>query len=368
MIQIIWTPHSLTRRAKSVQTLLALLAVVTLLPACASLVSDFTGVTDEPTEDDPIVARIDGVPIAQSELDQWLMDDWIRGLEQDPDDLYKLRRAGVEGVIDDTLIDRAAARSGLTSDDFLDREVAKLGPVTDREIDDFYARNKDRIQPAEPLEQLRPKIRTFLDEDRPIRIMNRLQGAANIEILMTPPTAPPVPRVELPRGDASRGPDDAPVTIVEFSDYQCPFCQRVEVTLGQLDALYPGKLRFEYRHFPLDFHPNALPAAVAATCAGQQERFWDYHNLLFENQKALSGPDLIDYAAQLELDSESFKSCINDEATVALVATDAEVGKAAGATATPTFYINGIVLRGAQGLDAFRTVIDQELAQADGAP
>lgn len=368
MIQNIRAPHLFTRRAKSLQTLLTLLAVATLLPACANLVSNFTGLSDQPTESDPVVARIDGVPITQAQLDQWLMDDWIRGLEENPDDLYKLRRAGVEGVIDDTLIERAAARNGLSSDEFLDREVAKLGPVTDREIDDFYARNKDRIQPAEPLEQLRPKIRTFLDEDRPIRIMNRLQGAANIEILMTPPAAPPVRRVELPRAAASRGSDDAPVTIVEFSDYQCPFCQRVEATLGQLDALYPGKLRFEYRHFPLDFHANALPAAVAATCAGQQERFWDYHDLLFKNQKALSGPDLIDYAAQLELDSASFKSCINDEATVALVAMDAEVGKSVGATATPTFYINGIVLRGAQGLEAFRAVIDQELAPVDSAP
>lgn len=313
----------------------------------------------------PVVARIDAEPIHQNDVDQWLKDDWLRGIKEDPAELYELRRAGVEGVIDDALIDRAAAGTGLSSDDYLDRESASLGPVTDAEIDGFYQRHKDRIQPAEPLETLRPKIRNFLEAERAVRVVSALRGAARIEIVMIPPPRPPVARQEIPPGGVSRGPDGAPVTIVEFSDYQCPFCGRAEHTLRQLDELYPGKLRFVYRHLPLEFHDNALPAARAAVCAERQSRFWDYHDLLFANQRALSAAHLLQYATQLELDEASFRACLEAAATFQRVADDVAAGTTAGATATPTFFINGIALRGAQELEVFRKIIDQELADQE---
>lgn len=358
--------------ARRALALAALSAASTLLAGCSNLAADPSASIQADTQADtqantqsppnPVVAQIDGEPIHRQQVDRWLKDDWLRGIEENPAELYQLRRAGIEGVIDDTLIERAATASGLPSNEYLEREKAALGPVTDTEIERFYARYQERIQPPEPLDELRPKIRTFLEADRLIRVVSELRAGAKIEVVMAPPPPPPVVRQSIAPGGVSRGHDDAPITIVEFSDYQCPFCQRVENTLRQLDARYPGKLRFVYRHLPLEFHENAMPAATAAVCADQQSRFWDYHDLLFANQRALSAPQLVQYAAQLELDEASFRACLQADTTVKRIADDVAAGKAAGATATPTFFINGIVLRGAQGLEAFQAIIDRELA------
>ncbi|MBW2723262.1 MAG: thioredoxin domain-containing protein [Deltaproteobacteria bacterium] len=361
------------RSIKWARQALALATLTTasmLLASCSNLAADpsanaDTTNTKAQSPSDPIVAHIDGEPIHQEQVDRWLKNDWLRGIGENPAELYELRRAGIEGVIDDTLIERAAAASGLPAEEYLAREKTGLGAVTEAEIDRFYARYQERIQPPEPLDKLRPKIRAFLEADPLIRVVTELRGAAKIEVVMTPPPRPPVTRQAIAPGGVSRGPDDAPITIVEFSDYQCPFCQRVEGTLHQLDARYPGKLRFVYRHLPLEFHENALPAAAAAICAGQQSRFWDYHDLLFANQRALSAPHLVQYATQLELDEASFRACLQADATVEQIAADVAAGKAAGASATPTFFINGIMLRGAQGIEAFQIIIDQELADLE---
>jgi len=336
-----------------------------LLAGCANPTGNPSPSANEPATPDPIVARIDGEPVHRDAVDRWLKDDWLRGIEENRAELYELRRSGIEGVVDDTLIERAAAANGLTSEAYLVREQAALGPVTDAEVDHFYTRYQERIQPPEPLDKLRPKIRTFLEADPLIRVVTELRGAARIEIVMTPPPTPPIARQQVAPGGVSRGPEDAPITIVEFSDYQCPYCQRVESTLHQLEALYLGKLRIVYRHLPLEFHENALPAAAAAVCADEQSRFWDYHDVLFANQRALSAPQLVQYAAKLGLDEERFRSCLQSDSTVRRIADDVAAGKAAGATATPTFFINGIPLRGAQGLKAFTTVIDRELADLE---
>ncbi len=348
---------------RSVARVFCLGAVSLLFAACSNLGADQSTQTQTRAPAGPVVARLDGVPIHQRELDQWLKDDWLEAIAEDPTKVYELRRAGVEGVIDDALINRAAADSALSPDDYMDRETKALGPVTDEEIDEFYARYKDRIRPADSLEQLRPQIRTFMEEDRPIRVVTGLREAAEIEILLAPPPTPQVVRHDIPEGGASRGPADAPVTIVEFSDYQCPFCERVEDTLHELDRLYPNVLRFVYRHFPLDIHHDALPAAKAAVCADEQSRFWDYHNLLFANQRALSTGHLLQYAAGLGLDEARFRVCLEAATTEQRVTNDMAIARAAGATATPTFFINGILLRGARELAAFRTIIDRELAQ-----
>ena len=311
-----------------------------------------------------VLARIDGHPIHQGEVERWLKDDWLREIEKNPVKLYEMHRAGLEGVIDDSLIELAAAREGLSSEAFLARETAALGPVTAEEVDSFYQRNKHRIEPVEPIEQLRPKIREFLEADRPVRVVSDLRRAATIEVLLRQPPSAPIERVRVPAGGASRGPVDAPVTIVEFSDYQCPFCQRAEATLRQLEQLFPGKLRFVYRHFPLEFHSHALPAAKAAVCAGEQAQFWDYHELLFANQRSLSVTNLVGYAAQLGLDAESFLTCLDADATRLQIEQDMSVAKALGATATPTFFINGVVVHGAQSLQTFRRIVEREIAES----
>ena len=333
------------RREASRRNPLRWLGVALLLGASAVGCSTLRGGEDD--DPGPVVATVDGREIRQGELDAWLKNDWLRGISQDESQLYQLRRAGLDGVVDDALILAAANAAGLDEEAFFERETAALGPVSDEEIDAFYERNRDRIQPPQPLEALRPRIREFLESDRSVRVVNNLREDVEIEILLEAPPPPPVVRRAVPEGGASRGPVDARVTIVEFSDYQCPFCKRAEATIKQVDALYPGQLRIVYRHLPLDFHADAEPAARAATCAGAQERFWDYHDLLFENQQALGRDPLFAYAEQLELEMDAFRACFDDEATRSSVAEDMRVARELGASATPTFFINGIELRGA---------------------
>ncbi len=164
------------------------------------------------------------------------------------------------------------------------------------------------------------------------------------------------------------GPEDAPVTIIEFSDFQCPFCKRFrDQTLDSLLAAYQGKIRFVYRDFPISrIHPYAMKAAEAANCAGDQGKYWEYHDILFQNQSEWSreGAKMFPvYAEKLGLDLEEFKTCLDTGKYTEEVKKDVADGKAAGVGGTPTFFINGRVLSGAQPLSAFQRIIDSILVE-----
>ena len=164
-------------------------------------------------------------------------------------------------------------------------------------------------------------------------------------------------------GFPSIGPEDAPITIVEFSDYQCPYCKRwhQEVYQPLLNA-YPGQIRLVYRHLPLtSIHPDAFPAAEASMCAGEQNAYWQYHDKLFGGSTL--GTDVyIQYAQDLGLDMDMFESCINDHKYQSEVQADSDFAVNLGVRSTPTFFINGLAIVGAQPLDIFKQVIDKELA------
>ncbi len=164
--------------------------------------------------------------------------------------------------------------------------------------------------------------------------------------------------------DPVLGPDDAPITIVEFSDYECPYCQRFHVeTFARLIDAYPGQIRFVYRDFPLNqIHPNAIPAAEAANCAREQGAFWEYHDLLFTGSEGLGQEAYLSYALRLGLDQEAFAACIEARTYQEEVQADFDFAARLGVRSTPTFFINGLPLIGAQPFDVFKQVLDQELA------
>jgi protein-disulfide isomerase len=171
-------------------------------------------------------------------------------------------------------------------------------------------------------------------------------------------------RYDIPTENAyALGPADAPITIVEFSDYQCPFCRRwhAEVYEPLLDA-YPGKIRLVYRHLPLtSIHPDALSAAEAAMCAGEQDAYWPYHEKLFSSE-SLGNNTYIQYAQNLQLNMTTFKACLTDHKYQQAVQADSDFAINLGIRSTPTFFINGLAIVGAQPLDVFKQVIDKELA------
>ena len=166
--------------------------------------------------------------------------------------------------------------------------------------------------------------------------------------------------------DAFKGEENAPVTIVEFSDFECPFCARFYTqTLPALEQQYinTGKVKFVYRDFPLSFHQNAQKAAEAAECAGDQGDFWGMHDKIFENQQSLDINSLKQWALDIGLDSAQFNSCLDNSKFAGEVNADFSQGESYGITGTPAFFINGIKLVGAQPLSAFKQIIDQELAE-----
>lgn len=163
--------------------------------------------------------------------------------------------------------------------------------------------------------------------------------------------------------DPFKGPEDAPIVIIEFSDYQCPYCaQFYSSTLDPLLAQYPDQIKFVFRDFPLDsIHPQATQAAVAANCAGEQGQYWEMHDLIFANQQLLPG-GLTPFAEELGLDMAAFETCMSDQDQVAEVQGDLVTAAEIGVRGTPTFFINGRPLVGAQPLAVFIDVIEEELA------
>jgi protein-disulfide isomerase len=163
--------------------------------------------------------------------------------------------------------------------------------------------------------------------------------------------------------DPSIGPADAPVTIIEFSDYQCPYCQVwYKQVYQQLLASYPDKIRFVYRDLPLPMHPEAVPAAEAANCAGEQNAYWKYHDALFDQQYGLNRAAYEHYAADLGLDTEAFAACLDSHRYQGEVQADANDATRVGISGTPSFVVNGRILVGALPFSDFKTVIDEELA------
>ena len=175
---------------------------------------------------------------------------------------------------------------------------------------------------------------------------------------------PQYTRYDIPTENSyALGPADAPITIAEFSDYQCPFCRRWHAEVYEpLLAAYPGKIRLVYRNLPLtSIHPDALGAAEAAMCAGEQDVYWKYHDKLFSSE-SLGNSVYLQYAQELGLNVPAFEACLNDHKYQKTIESDSDFAINLGIRSTPTFFINGLAVVGAQPLDVFKQVIDKELA------
>lgn len=189
------------------------------------------------------------------------------------------------------------------------------------------------------------------------------QVAAGVETLV-PTSQPQYVRYDVPsEGFHSLGPDDAPITLIEFSDYECPFCRRWQQEVYQpLLAAYPGKIKLVYRNLPLtSIHPDAMPAAEAAMCAGDQNAYWQYHDKLFASE-TLGTDTYKQYAQELGLDMTAFNDCIENHKFQKAIQDDSDFAINLGVRSTPTFFVNGLAIVGAQPLEVFKQVIDKELA------
>src|SRR6266850_1113255 len=274
--------------------------------------------------------------------------------------LYEARRIAVDDLVANTLLDQEAKSRGLDRPALIEKEItAKISPVSDAEIAQWYQANQGRVQGA-PLDQVRQPIRAYLTQERmqlaKEQFLSTLKSKTPVRILLEAPR-----QTVAAANGAAKGPASAPIEIIEFSDFQCPFCQRANPTVTQVLKTYGGRVHFVYRHFPLSNHPNARPAAEASQCAAEQGKFWEYHDALFANPSRLADSDLKQHAAGLGLEASKFNACVDTHKYKAQVEADMQAGEEAGVNGTPAFFVNGRMLNGAQPFDAFKRVIDEEL-------
>ncbi len=277
--------------------------------------------------------------------------------------LYMARRATIEEIIANRLLDAEAKARGIDRPTLVEREIASKAPApSEAEIASWFETNQARVNGA-TLDQVRAPIRSLLIEQRMdaarAALVDSLRAKTAVTISLEPP------RVEVTDGGrVPRGNPRATVEIIEFSDFECPFCLRAHPTVEQVLKTYGDKIKFVYRHYPLQNHPNARPAAEASACAEMQGKFWQYHDRLFANPTKLSGPDLKAHAAALGLDTAKFNACVDNHQQKPAVDADMADAEAVGVTGTPAFFINGRSIEGAQPFESFKRVIDEELAKA----
>jgi len=217
-------------------------------------------------------------------------------------------------------------------------------------IDEEIKKADDLLKKGTPMDKLYEAELKFNAENAPKAVATAVAPADDGKPVKIDLGSAPV------KGDAK-----APVTVVIFSDFQCPFCSRVEPTLKEIEDKYKGKVKMAWKNQPLPFHENAMPAAIAAMAAAQQGKFWEMHDKMFANQQNLKPADFDKYAQEIGLNMAKFKAAIDDPKTKAAVEADMQVGSSLGANGTPTFFINGRKLVGAQPYDSFAKMIDEEL-------
>jgi protein-disulfide isomerase len=276
---------------------------------------------------------------------------------------YEIRRKALDNLIEQKILENAAKAKGVTTDQLIQQEVtAKVKDPNDDVIQGFYLAQSGRQN--KPLDdalkaQLRDAIKQTQARQLREEYLKSLREESKVVVLLSPP------RVQVAHDPKRlRGDEKAPVMIVEFSDYQCPYCHAVEPTVKDLLAKYGDKVSLSYRDFPLSaIHPNAMIAAEASRCAEEQGKFWEYHDQLFA-ASSLEKNSLVEYARNLKLDDKQFESCLTSEKYKADIDKDQQEGRKAGVNGTPGFFINGVFVNGAQQKDAFTSVIDDELGRA----
>jgi protein-disulfide isomerase len=308
-----------------------------------------------------MLAEVDGVAITSEEVEKSLAGQLSKLEEQ----IYNLKRQKVDALINEKLLQKEAAKRKVSVPQLLDAEVtSKVGLVTEQEIEKFYQENKAQLKGEES--SVRDQIRGHLQNQKLAtkreEFLKSLRSQAKVVVNLKPP---PVLRVEVSvDGAPFKGPANAPVTIVEFSDFHCPFCRRVLPTLAQLDSQYGEKIRLVFLDFPIEqLHPGASKAHEAARCANEQGKFWAYHDKLFASPPKSSPEIFKGFAKEVGLDVTGFETCFDGGKYQAAVKKDIEEGNRAGVTGTPAFFINGRMISGAQPLDAFTRIIDDELTR-----
>lgn len=305
------------------------------------------------------LAVVNGDTVTSAELEQKEANHLLQARYQ----FYQAERKALDDLIDGRLLEQEAKRQGISIDQLVKQEVeSKVKDPTEDQVEVYY----EGTDSKEPYDKVHQKI---VDHIRDLRRSKLL--AAYIESLRLKSTvvielAPPTASIQSSNEAGSTGRSDAPVQVVEFADYQCPYCQKVNPDLNKLIQEYAGKVSVVYKDFPLPMHANAEKAAEAARCAGEQGKFWEYHNLLF-SEKKLDLVGLKQQAKALKLNEDKFDQCLDSGQEAANVDTDRNEGMKLGLSGTPSFFINGHFFSGAVDYATLKQMVDQQLALLSSA-
>jgi protein-disulfide isomerase len=317
------------------------------------------------TKDAPragVVAKIGGEEITEEAL---IGDDKLDFFDLKKRE-YELKMDRLNKLLVDKLIGAEAKKAGMSTEDYITKNVTKGEvKVNDKDYKKFVA--DKRIPESQINPQIKDRIMSYLQTQKRQDVIQayvaKLTKASPIEVYFSKPKM----SVNVEVGQAPTfGKDGAAVTIVEFSDFQCPFCSRGADTVNELKKKYGNKVRIAFKHFPLPMHQEARPASEASMCVNEQstDKFWKYHDKLFKAQDKLDAASLEKYAKEVGADMKKFNECFGGKKYKDLVQADLDYGEKIGVKSTPTFFINGQLISGAVPIETFSEIIDEELAAA----
>lgn len=358
-MRLLWKSRRIEKRSTIALGVVALLGCAAPEPAVYAGKPAETGSTAVATGEnasDRVLAVVGGVEITEAEVEATVASEMLK-IERQRQELLE---RGLSQLVDEKLIELEAEKRNVSVESLLETEIAsQISEPTDQEVDAFYESRKGQIR--QPKEEVAERIREYLRQQRGLQAheiyvadLRRTYGYTSFLEPFRMPVAD--------QGFPSKGPEDAPVTIVEFSDFECPYCHRVNPTLDQVVERYGDRVRVVFRQFPLSsIHSNAQKAAEASLCAEEQGQFWQMHDVMFGDQRNLGVPALKEKAASIDLDQEKFDECLDSGRYADAVAADVQEGASLGVTGTPAIFINGRFLSGAQPFEEFSSIIDDEL-------
>ncbi len=336
-----------------------------LMLGCASATTKEEVVLDVPASSDEVVVTWSGGQLTRGDLMEYTGVQLIQLEAKYLTERHDALRASLDEILSEKLLELEATAGGHKDvEALLEAEVtAKISEPTNEEVLQFYAVMKRRLR-GQPLEAVRPMVIQELTRrkqgERFSEYLSHVREKYKVAVTLARPELPRLP-VSVD-DDPSKGPEDAPITIVQFAEFQCPYCGQAKETVDQVMKEYEGKIRMVFRDYPLSFHDRAIPAAIAANCAGEQGKYWEMYDQLMANQQSLSEPDLTRCAANAGVDLAAWTTCRANPAQVAEVTADFEDGAKLGVNGTPAFFVNGIMLSGAQPFSAFKEITDRELS------
>ena len=304
-----------------------------------------------------VVATWEGGQMTYGELQKKGEANFARMRNQYLMELHNQEQQLLEATVVEGLVKKAAAAKGQTEEQYFESIVGKP-TASEAEILEFY--EQVAKQSGQPIEALRPRIEEYLvnkkKQEAFMGEIDKLKSAAKVEINLPAPEQAKV-KFEL-AGRPMKGKETAKVTIVEFSDFECPYCAKATPGVEQLLAAYPDDVKVYFLHYPLSFHQKAMPAAIASECAHKQGKFWEMHDELFAAQHSLTDAHFKEAATKKGLDLVAFETCLKDPAVATTIKGDMAQAEAAGVQGTPSFYINGVRYeQGVPTVDAVRAVL-----------